>query len=106
MIVYDDVEVTEKVKVYDKGVVVSDDPNGFYKLLVDYRSGDLWAPHLDNTEALQREAALFVQCVEKGFPSPSDGKAGLRIVNILQAASQSMEQKGRPIELEWEKLGL
>jgi predicted dehydrogenase len=106
MIVYDDVQVAEKVKVYDRGVKVSDDPTGIYKLLVDYRSGDIWAPHLDNTEALQKEAALFVKAVETGLTPPSDGKAGLRIVHILEAASRSMAEKGRVVDLEWGKLGL
>jgi predicted dehydrogenase len=106
MIVYDDVEVAEKVKVYDRGVVVNDKPEGIYKLLVDYRAGDIWAPHLDNTEALLKEANLFVQCVEKGAGSISDGRAGSRIVHILEAASRSMAEKGRPVDLEWKKLGL
>jgi predicted dehydrogenase len=106
MIVYDDVEVTEKVKVYDKGVVFNDKPEGIYRLMVDYRTGDIWAPHLDMTEALQREANLFIRCVQKGEGSPSDGKAGLRIVHILEAATQSLAQKGKPIELDWKKYGL
>jgi predicted dehydrogenase len=106
MIVYDDVEVAEKVKVYDKGVMVNDKPEGIYKLMVDYRTGDIWSPHLDNTEALQREVALFVECVRGKASSLSDGKAGLRIVHILEAASTSLAQKGKPVDLEWGKFNL
>ncbi len=74
--------------------------------MVDYRTGDIWAPHLDMIEALQRETALFTGCVQKGESSPSDGKAGLRIVHILEAATLSMAQKGSPVELNWKKFGI
>ena len=104
MVVYDDVEVAEKVKVYEKGVVVTDKPEGIYKLMVDYRSGDIWAPHLDNTEALRSEVACFVDCVKGKAKSVSDGQAGLRIVRILEAASASMTRGGRPVRLDWKKI--
>ena len=106
MIVYDDVEVTEKVKVYDKGVVVSDKPEGIYKLMVDYRTGDISAPHLDTTEALRREASSFADCIQGQKNPLSDGQAGLRIVHILEAASASIAQKGQRVELDWKKLKL
>jgi predicted dehydrogenase len=106
MIVYDDVEVTEKVKVYDKGIMVNDNPEGIYKLMVDYRTGDIWTPHLDMTEALRYEASSFIQCIQQGLKPISDGKAGLRIVHILEAATRSIAQMGKPVQLEWEKLNL
>jgi predicted dehydrogenase len=106
MVVYDDVEVAEKVKVYDKGVVVTDKPEGIYKLMVDYRAGDIWAPHLDNTEALRRETACFVDCVKGNGKTVSDGRAGLRIVKILEAASASMRNQGRPVRMDWKETGL
>ncbi len=106
MIVYDDVEVTEKVKVYDKGVVVTDKPEGIYKLMVDYRTGDIWAPHLDTTEALFYETNHFVDCVNHSNQPISDGWVGLRIVHILEAASRSLALKGQPVELEWKKFNL
>jgi predicted dehydrogenase len=106
MILYDDVEVTEKIKVYDKGIVVSDRTEDIYKLMVSYRTGDMYAPQLDTTEALLREANLFVDCVLHKKKPISDGKMGLRIVRILEAATQSMREKGRLVELQWKKYGL
>src|SRR5205814_2400517 len=66
MIVYDDLEPSEKVKVYDKGVVLSAQREQLYELLVSYRSGDMWAPKLDQTEGLQTEARHFIDCIENG----------------------------------------
>ncbi len=106
MIVYDDLEVTEKVKIYDKGITVNDKPEGIYKLIVGYRTGDVWTPQLDTTEALRYEAACFAECVQKGKEPISNGKAGLRIVHILEAASQSLAQKGKPVDLDWKKYDL
>lgn len=106
MIVYDELEATEKVKVYDKGIVVSKTEEDIYKMLVGYRTGDIHSPQLDTTEALAYEVACFVDSIKKGTPSVADGKAGLRIVHILEAATQSMALKGRPVELDWKKYGL
>lgn len=104
MIVYDDLEPSEKIKVYDKGITVKGDPgaNGgnAYQALVGYRSGDMWAPHLAVTEALGTEIREFVQCIEKAEAPIADGRAGLRVVRILEAATQSLAQRGRMIELE------
>jgi len=61
MILYDDLEPSEKLKVYDKGISVTHGPEDVYKMLVSYRSGDMWAPRLDNTEALQTEALHFIK---------------------------------------------
>src|SRR4030095_3623623 len=66
MILYDDLDPSEKVKVYDKGINVTPEPEDVYKMLVSYRSGDMWAPRLDNTEALQTEARHFIDCIEHG----------------------------------------
>jgi predicted dehydrogenase len=106
MIVYDDLEVTEKIKIYDKGITVNDKPEGIYKLIVGYRTGDVWTPQLDITEALSYEAACFAECVQKSKKPISDGRAGLRIVHILEAASQSLAQRGKPVDLEWKKFNL
>jgi predicted dehydrogenase len=106
MIVYDDVEVTEKIKVYDKGIVISDQQEKFYKLMVDYRAGDIWTPHLDMTEALKTEAAAFLECIQTGKKSLSDGWAGLSVVHILEKASQSISQRGNPVSLEWDRYSL
>lgn len=99
MVVYDDLEPSEKVKIYDKGVTVSQRPEAVYEMLVSYRAGDMWAPRLDNTEALQTEAAHFIDCVTKGARPETDGEAGLRIVRILEAATRSLNQRGQLVEL-------
>src|SRR5438128_4201804 len=99
MILYDDVEPSEKVKVYNKGIALTNGPESKYQLLVSYRTGDMWAPQLDTTEALRLEALHFVECLEQSKPPLTDGHAGLRIVRILEGASQSLAQGGRPVEL-------
>ncbi len=104
MIVYDDLEPSEKIKIYDKGITLNGNPqrNGekVYQMLVGYRTGDMYAPHLDMTEALSRELSQFVDCVEQNQQPIADGHAGLRVVRILEAATQSLAQRGRLIELE------
>lgn len=99
MIVYDDIEMSEKIKVYDKGIIVSDAEEAVYQRHVGYRSGDMWAPRLDNIEALKIEAEHFVECVGAGKQPLSSGHAGLRVVRILEAASQSMANRGQPVEI-------
>ena len=100
MIVYDDLEPSEKVKVYDKGLTMRDNPESVYQRLAGYRSGDMWAPQLDLSEALHTEATHFVRCIENGETPLTDGRAGLRVVHILEAATQSMRDRGQVIELE------
>jgi predicted dehydrogenase len=100
MIVYDDLESSEKVKVYDKGVTVGNNAESLYKLLVAYRTGDMWAPQLEMTEALKTEALHFVRCIEDRVPVTTDGEAGLRVVRILEAATQSLLERGRLVELD------
>ena len=99
MIVYDDIEMSEKIKVYDKGIPLSDNPADIYQLKVGYRAGDMWAPRLDNVEALQIEANHFADCITNTRKPLTDGSVGLRVVRILEAASQSIAQRGAPINL-------
>jgi predicted dehydrogenase len=99
MIVYDDMEPSEKIKVYDKGITVNGSPEALYKMLIGYRSGDMSAPQLDMTEGLQREVQHFAECIERGERPITDGYAGLRVVRILEAATRSMKQRGRLVEL-------
>jgi predicted dehydrogenase len=99
MIVYDDIEPSEKVKVYDKGVTVSTGSEEVYKLLVSYRSGDMWAPKLDQTEALQIETRHFIDCINNHKQSETDGHAGLRVVRLLEAAEKSMRNRGQLVDL-------
>lgn len=104
MVVYDDLEPSEKVKVYDRGVDTADTPEGVYRALVGYRSGDMWAPQIDIGEALGREARHFAECVASGARPLTDGAAGLRVVRILEAATRSLALRGQPVELGWERV--
>jgi len=99
MIVYDDLEPSEKVKVYDKGITLNGSKEKLYKALIDYRAGDMWAPQLEISEALRVEAQHFARCITEGEKSLSDGKAGLRVVRILEAATRSLNERGRPVKL-------
>lgn len=102
MIVYNDLDPSEKIRVYDRGVSYHNDPENIYQMLISYRSGDMWAPHLNLTEALRAEALHFVECV-RGTEQPiTDGQSGYRVVKILEAADRSMSLNGQFIELEWE----
>jgi predicted dehydrogenase len=99
MIIYDDLEPSEKVKVYDKGITVNGSKETMYDVMIGYRTGDMWAPQIEVTEALLAEAQHFVRCITRGERSITDGRAGLRVVRILEAATQSMNTRGRPIGL-------
>src|SRR6266542_4440210 len=97
MIVYDDLEPSEKVKIYNRGITLGGGPagpDGPYEMLVGYRTGDMWAPKVSLTEALAVEAQHFVECVARGLRPITDGRAGLRIVRILEAATLSLKQGG------------
>ena len=99
MLVWNDLEPDEKVKVYDKGVTLASGANSVYDLLVSYRSGDMWAPKVEPKEALAAEADYFVSCIEKNERPFNDGIAGLRVIEILEAADQSLRQRGGPVAL-------
>lgn len=93
MVVWNDLEADEKVKVYDRGVEIKN-REGMYELLVNYRSGDMWAPQLEQVEALRQELAYFVECISTGQEPFNDGHAGLRVVKMLEAANESMSKRG------------
>lgn len=105
MIVYDDIEPTEKIRIYDKGVTTSlsqdasDDREAEYRTLVSYRTGDVWVPKLDSTEALTHVCEEFLSAIREARRPLTDAHAGLRVVRILEAAQQSIEQGGRQIKL-------
>jgi predicted dehydrogenase len=100
MIVYDDVEPSEKVKVYDKGISVTNVQDSTYKMMmIGYRTGDVWIPQLEITEALRTEASHFLRCIECGEEPVTGGEAGLRVVDLLESATQSMKKHGEPIKL-------
>jgi len=98
MLVWNDLEADEKVKIYDKGVDIQT-RESVYDLLVSYRSGDAWVPKIAQIEALRAEAEYFVECVENNKTPINDGVSGLRVVKMLEAANASIKDKGRLIEL-------
>ncbi len=98
MLVWDDLLSDEKLKVYDKGVNIKS-KQGNYKLMVDYRSGDMLSPRVDLTEALELELKYFLECIRKDKIPINDGHCGLRVLKMLAATSQSLEQKGEMVRL-------
>jgi predicted dehydrogenase len=98
MLVWNDLEADEKVKVYDKGVDITN-REGVYELLVNYRSGDMWAPQLEQVEALRHELSYFVDCISSSQDPSNDGCAGLRVVKMLEAASESLGKRGALVYL-------
>ena len=103
MIVYDDIEPTEKVRVYDRGVTATRsnglDKEAAYKTLVSYRTGDVWVPKLDSTEALHYVCVEFLAAIAEQRRPLTDGEAGLRVVRLLEAAQRSIDQGGKPVKL-------
>lgn len=98
MVVWNDVEADEKIKVYDKGVAINSG-QGVYDLLVSYRSGDMWAPKIDQNEALATEARYFINCVQSGEVPFNGGEAGLRVVKLLEGANRSLKDRGKPVHV-------
>lgn len=101
MIVYNDLEPSEKIRVYDRGVSYDNDPENIYQMLISYRSGDMWAPHLDLTEALRSEILHFAECIKGKQEPQTDGESGYRVVKILEAADKSLAQQGDYVQLDW-----
>jgi predicted dehydrogenase len=99
MIIYDDMEPSEKVKVYDRGVDLVRSRDEIYDMRVQYRTGDMYAPKVDLTEALARVTAEFCSAVNEGRKPLTDGEAGLRVVRVLEAATKSMRRFGAVEEL-------
>jgi predicted dehydrogenase len=98
MLVWNDLEADEKIKIYDKGVEIANG-EGVYDLLVSYRSGDVWAPKCDQAEALKVELDYFIECILNDRTPHNDGAAGLRVVRLLEASEQSLKDRGRVIDL-------
>jgi predicted dehydrogenase len=100
MILYDDTEPSEKVKVYDKGVDLNiADKDEVYHLKVQYRVGDMYAPKLEDHEALALETRHFADCILNGGEPLTGGLAGLEVVKVLNASGQSLKNRGAPVEL-------
>jgi predicted dehydrogenase len=100
MVVYDDVEPTDKIRVYDKGIVINGSAEKRYQALVGYRTGDILIPKIDTTEALQRVAQEFVSSIKDNRSPITDGVSGYRVVRYLEAAQQSLEANGREVLLD------
>jgi predicted dehydrogenase len=98
MLVWNDLEADEKIKVYDKGVDITS-PDGVRQLLVNYRSGDMWSPQLEQVEALRFELNYFAECINKNETPVNDGCAGLRVVEMLEAAEKSIKSRGEIVRL-------
>ena len=98
MLVWNDLEPADKIKIYDKGAEITS-AEGVYKLLVSYRSGDMWAPKIDQTEALKLEAQHFIDCIYSSNGHLNDGHAGLSVVKMLEAANKSLKNRGKVVEL-------
>jgi len=104
MIVYDDIEPTEKLRIYDKGVTKTQietdkDREEAYQTLVSYRTGDVWSPKLDGTEALKYVTQEFLKSIEEKRKPLTDAEAGLRVVRVLEAAQASINQGGQTIKI-------
>ncbi|MFC1772117.1 Gfo/Idh/MocA family protein [Pseudomonadota bacterium] len=100
MLVFDDMESNEKIKVYDKGITVEQgDREAMYESLFHYRVGDMWSPRLDPTEALLKECCYFGECIRNHAQPINSGESGLEVVRILEASNQSMRLGGKLVKI-------
>jgi predicted dehydrogenase len=101
MLVWNDLEPDEKIKIYDKGVHIANGQGvqGVYDILVSYRTGDVWAPKVDQTEALKVELGYFIDCIMNDRTPSNNGEAGLRVVRLLEAAEKSLLERGKVVAL-------
>ena len=99
MILYDDNEPSEKVKIYDKGVELDYTKEDLYRINVQYRIGDMHAPKLEDHEALGLEVQHFAECIMQGHEPLTNGAAGLEIVKVLSAAQKSVRKQGVPVSI-------
>lgn len=99
MLVWNDLEADEKIKIYDKGVQKTPQHEGLHNILVSYRTGDMWAPQVERTEALTVEMRYFLDCIRNNKQPFNDGHAGLRVVKMLEAADKSVKNRGALVNL-------
>jgi predicted dehydrogenase len=99
MVVFDDLEASEKIKVYDRGISLNPSPENVYQMLIGYRAGDMWAPQIAVSEALTVEASHFVACIRDGAQPITGGEAGLHVVRLLEAATESMAKQGQLVTI-------
>ncbi len=100
MVVFDDLDPAEKIKIYDKGIELSSaNKTSVYQSMVQYRIGDMYAPAISNKEALRVEIEHFADCIKNGKTPVTDGEAGLRVVRLHEAADKSLKRGGAKIRL-------
>ncbi len=97
MIIYDDIEAEEKIKIYDKGVSFSNEDVALSKFI--YRTGGVYSPKVMNHEPLYLELSHFVDCVLNNKTPRSDGNNALQVVRVLEAAALSLKEEGRKVKL-------
>jgi predicted dehydrogenase len=100
MITYDDLEPSEKIKIYDKGISFTNDPKQIHEMRVGYRTGDMLAPKIDGSEALRVEGDHFVDCIMNKKTPQTDGRLGLRVVELIEAATSSMRGRGETVYMQ------
>jgi len=99
-LVFNELNATEPIKVYDRGISVDPDPSSVWRQKVGYRTGDIWSPNIEPAEALQAVVSHFADCIRQGATPRSDGQLGLRVVRLLAAANQSLSQHGVRVPLD------
>lgn len=100
MLVYDDIEPQEKIKIYDKGVEVPPYYDTYADFHFSYRYGDIYSPRIEDYEPLKKECDHFIECVKRNMPPLTDGYSGLRVVSILESASKSLKLAGRAVQVQ------
>ena len=103
MVVYDDLQPSEKIKIYDTGVSLTGDPERIHEMRIGYRTGDMWSPKLAMTEALRTESDHFLDCIGISDRPDTDGWLGAEVVQIIEAATSSMRGNGERIYLRHRK---
>jgi predicted dehydrogenase len=104
MAVYDDVEMLEKIRIYDKGVQAPPPTDTFGEFQLSYRYGEITIPHLSSTEPLRLQCEHFVDCIQRGLTPLSDGHNGLHVVQVLEAAEKSLASDARLVPVQAEAL--
>jgi predicted dehydrogenase len=94
MVVYNDVQEAEKIRIYDKGVTRPYETDRFQDFHLTYRYGDLKVPYIPHEEPLRNQCAHFLSCIQTGTSPQSDGRIGLKVVRILEQADRSLQNGG------------
>jgi predicted dehydrogenase len=98
-LIFNELNTTEPIKVYDRGIELDESEEDRRELMISYRSGDVWSPHIEPGEALQRVVTHFAECIREGKAPLSDGTMGLRVVRLLEAATRSIRAQGGRVVL-------